>query len=270
MSAPLSSLGQLECILPGKVLTPPGHRRQRMRASQRCHPDGSSLSAMASPQNAEEKRADEGSNLAAAVAWVEPPPLPGVPAEEDTGATGSCDAAASRSQRPAVVTMWFPAPSAPSFPPRPAQSQQQQRKSGSSCREAQQQQQGPDADAARREALLPDQPLLRRSGEASEPVVDPSSADAKRLIARCMTHERPTALLQANAAVLNACIARLGEEVLPGEKRSDKIRRMLRLTDELRRYNANLTEQGMPRDSDEEEAGSEAPAREVFVAWQAT
>lgn len=70
--------------------------------------------------------------------------------------------------------------------------------------------------------------------------------DVDRLIARCMTHERPAVLMQAGSALLDACIARLGEEVPPTEKRSDRIRRMLRLTDELRRYNADLTEQGVP------------------------
>jgi len=74
--------------------------------------------------------------------------------------------------------------------------------------------------------------------------------DVDRLIARCMTHERPSALMQAGSALLDACIARLGEEVPPTEKRSDRIRRMLRLTDELRRYNADLTEKGVPSKRD--------------------
>mmetsp|Transcript_63372 Transcript_63372/g.151233 ORF Transcript_63372/g.151233 Transcript_63372/m.151233 type:complete len:424 (+) Transcript_63372:113-1384(+) len=89
----------------------------------------------------------------------------------------------------------------------------------------------------------------------------PSRLDeVDRLIARCMTHERPVALVQANAAILDACAERLVSEApgsiaggvpLPddlrqsipqsGEGRSDKIRRMLRLTDELRRRHAELT-----------------------------
>lgn len=70
-----------------------------------------------------------------------------------------------------------------------------------------------------------------------------SSNDVDRLVARCMTHERPKALVQASPALLNACIVRLGEEAPAEEKRSDLIRRMLRLTDEIRRFNADLTEQ---------------------------
>jgi len=58
-----------------------------------------------------------------------------------------------------------------------------------------------------------------------------------------MTQERAPALVQASAALLDACALKLGEEALEGEKKSDKIRRMLRLTDEIRRYNAELTEQ---------------------------
>lgn len=69
--------------------------------------------------------------------------------------------------------------------------------------------------------------------------------DIDRLIARCMTHERPAALVQASAALLEACLRKLGQEAPLGEKRSDRIRRMLQLTDELRRYNADLTEQGV-------------------------
>eukprot|EP00927_Polykrikos_kofoidii_P026646 TRINITY_DN23690_c0_g1_i1.p1 TRINITY_DN23690_c0_g1~~TRINITY_DN23690_c0_g1_i1.p1 ORF type:complete len:448 (+),score=44.16 TRINITY_DN23690_c0_g1_i1:147-1346(+) len=72
-------------------------------------------------------------------------------------------------------------------------------------------------------------------------VITPEEVD--RLIARCMTQERPAALVQASAALLDAGAAKLNAEVPEsGEKRSDKIRRMLRLTDELRRYNASLTE----------------------------
>jgi len=85
--------------------------------------------------------------------------------------------------------------------------------------------------------------------------------EVDRLIARCMTHERPVALVQANAAILDACAERLTSEEpgsiaggaplpdhlrqfaqQPDEGRSDKIRRMLRLTDELRRRNAELIE----------------------------
>lgn len=73
--------------------------------------------------------------------------------------------------------------------------------------------------------------------------------DVDRLIARCMTHERPAVLMQAGSAMLDACIARLGEEAPSTEKRSDKIRQMLRLTDQLRRYNADLTERGVPTKS---------------------
>lgn len=72
------------------------------------------------------------------------------------------------------------------------------------------------------------------------------ASDVDRLVARCMTHERPAALVQASAGLLDAASALLGEEALLGEKRSDKIRRMLRLTDELRRYNAGLTKQVLP------------------------
>eukprot|EP00401_Gymnodinium_catenatum_P077631 CAMPEP_0117583018 /NCGR_PEP_ID=MMETSP0784-20121206/66763_1 /TAXON_ID=39447 /ORGANISM="" /LENGTH=340 /DNA_ID=CAMNT_0005383621 /DNA_START=72 /DNA_END=1094 /DNA_ORIENTATION=- len=76
-----------------------------------------------------------------------------------------------------------------------------------------------------------------RSGPMSS-----AASDVDRLIARCMTHERPAALVQAPAALLDACAAKLGEQAKEGEKRNDKLRRMLRLTDELRRYNAALTE----------------------------
>lgn len=89
-----------------------------------------------------------------------------------------------------------------------------------------------------------------------------------------MTQERPAALVQASAALLDACIMRLGEEAPGGEKRSDKIRRMLRLTDELRRYNADLTEQRVPSETDH--ASSEAafatqePTRgRSIIAWAA-
>lgn len=74
--------------------------------------------------------------------------------------------------------------------------------------------------------------------------------DVERLIARCMTHERPKALVQANVTLLDSCIMKLGEKVPTGENRSDRIRLMLRLTDELRRYNADLTEQGVPTKDD--------------------
>lgn len=66
------------------------------------------------------------------------------------------------------------------------------------------------------------------------------------LIARCMTHERPTALVQASSVLLQACIVRLGEEASPNERKSDSIRRMLRLTDSIRRYNAELTSGEQP------------------------
>lgn len=66
--------------------------------------------------------------------------------------------------------------------------------------------------------------------------------EVERLIARCMTQERPKALVEATAALLDACAVKLGEQVMSNEKRSDKIRRLLRLTDELRRANADLTE----------------------------
>lgn len=78
---------------------------------------------------------------------------------------------------------------------------------------------------------------------SGRPETPSGASDVERLIARCMTHERPTALVKATAALLDAASAHLGEEGQPGEKRSDKIRRMLRLTDELRRYNAGLTAQ---------------------------
>jgi len=81
-----------------------------------------------------------------------------------------------------------------------------------------------------------------------------SCDDVDRLIARCMTHERPTALVQASVVLLDSCIVKLGETVPAGEKRSDRIRLMLRLTEELRRYNADLTEQGVP--SKDESASS--------------
>eukprot|EP00929_Paragymnodinium_shiwhaense_P058875 TRINITY_DN29494_c0_g1_i1.p1 TRINITY_DN29494_c0_g1~~TRINITY_DN29494_c0_g1_i1.p1 ORF type:complete len:533 (-),score=108.51 TRINITY_DN29494_c0_g1_i1:81-1679(-) len=74
-----------------------------------------------------------------------------------------------------------------------------------------------------------------------------TSAEVDRLIARCMTQERPAALVQASAALLDAAALQLGGEqelqacAEGGEKKSEKIRRMLRLTDELRRYNADLT-----------------------------
>lgn len=88
----------------------------------------------------------------------------------------------------------------------------------------------------------------------------PTPADVERLIAQCMTQERPTALVKASAALLDACSLKLGQEGAEGEKRSDKIRRMLRLTDELRCYNATLAEQGVPMDSAcEEEASADGP-----------
>jgi hypothetical protein len=74
--------------------------------------------------------------------------------------------------------------------------------------------------------------------------------EVDRLIARCMTQERPAALVQASAALLDACFIRFGEQVPVGQKRSDRIRAMLRLTDELRRYNADLTKQGVPTCND--------------------
>lgn len=70
----------------------------------------------------------------------------------------------------------------------------------------------------------------------------PDVCEVERLVARCMTQERPKALMEATAALLDACAVKYGEQVLADEKRSDKIRRLLRLTDELRRANADLTE----------------------------
>lgn len=58
-------------------------------------------------------------------------------------------------------------------------------------------------------------------------------------------------MVQANASLLDACITMLGEETTAGETRSDKIRRMLRLTDKLRRYNADLIKHGVPVDFDD-------------------
>lgn len=43
--------------------------------------------------------------------------------------------------------------------------------------------------------------------------------DVDRLIARCMTQERAPALVQASAALLDACALKLGEEALEGEKK---------------------------------------------------
>jgi len=64
----------------------------------------------------------------------------------------------------------------------------------------------------------------------------PLQGEAERLISRCLTHERPVALIQASVAVLDASLKSLGHEFPAGESsRSDKIRRMLQLTDELRR-----------------------------------
>jgi len=87
-----------------------------------------------------------------------------------------------------------------------------------------------------------------------------------RLIARCMTHERPTSLVQASAVLLDACIMRLGEEVIANEKRSDRIRRMLRLTDEIRRYNADLTEYGVATQEDIDDATTESCTTMLNVA----
>mmetsp|Transcript_62075 Transcript_62075/g.134716 ORF Transcript_62075/g.134716 Transcript_62075/m.134716 type:complete len:275 (-) Transcript_62075:105-929(-) len=77
----------------------------------------------------------------------------------------------------------------------------------------------------------------------------PTEHEVDRFIARCITHERSAALVQANAAMLDACIARLGEKGSTGEKRSEKIRRMLRLTDELRRDSACTATGPIPRRS---------------------
>jgi len=83
-----------------------------------------------------------------------------------------------------------------------------------------------------------------------------------------MTQERGPALVQASAALLDACSARLGEgEVPENEKRSDKIRRMLRLTDGLRRYNADLTEQYVPAEANT--GNSEEAAPGPSIAWPA-
>lgn len=65
-------------------------------------------------------------------------------------------------------------------------------------------------------------------------------AQRDRLIALCMTQERPKALLEASAVILDASSIKLGAKVQPGEMRSEKIRRMLCLTDELRCVNACL------------------------------
>eukprot|EP00931_Biecheleriopsis_adriatica_P005552 TRINITY_DN107052_c0_g1_i1.p1 TRINITY_DN107052_c0_g1~~TRINITY_DN107052_c0_g1_i1.p1 ORF type:complete len:296 (+),score=42.26 TRINITY_DN107052_c0_g1_i1:113-1000(+) len=95
------------------------------------------------------------------------------------------------------------------------------------------------------------------SSSSSSSTSEPKAADVDHLIARCMTHERPRALVQANAALLDACAKKLGVEAIgEGETRSDKIRRMLQLTDVLRRDNANLTEQRPP--SPKEELGTGA------------
>jgi hypothetical protein len=83
-----------------------------------------------------------------------------------------------------------------------------------------------------------------------------SCDDVDRLIARCMTHERPTALVQASVVLLDSCIVKLGEKGPAGEKRSDRIRLMLRLTEELRRYNADLTEHASSRVPSKDESGS--------------
>jgi len=93
------------------------------------------------------------------------------------------------------------------------------------------------------------------------------SSEANRLIARCMTHERPAALVQANAAVLDTCLVMLGEEADASERRSDKIRKMLRLTDELRRYNADLQlpASTMSRISSPDEVKSSSSSTQSFL-----
>eukprot|EP00928_Gymnodinium_smaydae_P040679 TRINITY_DN27568_c0_g1_i2.p2 TRINITY_DN27568_c0_g1~~TRINITY_DN27568_c0_g1_i2.p2 ORF type:complete len:223 (+),score=46.19 TRINITY_DN27568_c0_g1_i2:81-671(+) len=68
--------------------------------------------------------------------------------------------------------------------------------------------------------------------------------DIDRMMMRCMTSERPAALLQASNEMLDECIRMLGEHVLTDEKRSEKIRRLLAITDELREYNARLIRRG--------------------------
>mmetsp|Transcript_84995 Transcript_84995/g.245449 ORF Transcript_84995/g.245449 Transcript_84995/m.245449 type:complete len:172 (+) Transcript_84995:51-566(+) len=72
---------------------------------------------------------------------------------------------------------------------------------------------------------------------ASDPAEDAVSVRrmlAQRLLKRCMTHERPIALTQAGAATLDACFELLGVQAEAGWTRSDKIRRLLAVTDELR------------------------------------
>mmetsp|Transcript_12160 Transcript_12160/g.32191 ORF Transcript_12160/g.32191 Transcript_12160/m.32191 type:complete len:150 (+) Transcript_12160:90-539(+) len=62
------------------------------------------------------------------------------------------------------------------------------------------------------------------------------------LLSRCCTHERPVALTQASSVVLDAFSAHLGESSKLGESRSDKMRRVLKLTDNLRQQFAEEVE----------------------------
>lgn len=261
ISGPLG-FGPLECILPGKVLStsPPGSRRSRLRASGHSSPEPPVCGGLVLPQSPEE-RAEDGS-LAEAVATVEPPPMPGVPGEADISFAGavSCGPPTPRARRTRAAATWFPSSSSTTRPADDTSCPATTRRPLS-------------AFGANWQQLQPQQPRGRRAwrqeqgGGVSDPPAGPTSVDVERLIARCMTHERPAALVQANAALLDACSMRLGEEAPDGEKRSDKIRRMLRLTDELRRYNADLTEQCVPTEPDT--GVSEESARGISIAWPA-
>jgi len=104
----------------------------------------------------------------------------------------------------------------------------------------------------------------RAAGEATPSAQKPvTSVDVDRLIALCMTQERPRALVQASAALLDAAIQKLGAEPADADTRSKKIRTMLKLTDDLRRENANIAEQGVTVPA--AEAEETTPAEDVNV-----
>lgn len=73
------------------------------------------------------------------------------------------------------------------------------------------------------------------SGKSCSPDQDVSRVVAERLLLRCLTHERPIALQQASIATLDACTELLGDKAKPDESRSMKIRRLLCLTNDLRK-----------------------------------
>mmetsp|Transcript_27383 Transcript_27383/g.63913 ORF Transcript_27383/g.63913 Transcript_27383/m.63913 type:complete len:183 (-) Transcript_27383:77-625(-) len=74
----------------------------------------------------------------------------------------------------------------------------------------------------------------------------PSASDVEGLLQRCLTHERPQALLSASNDLLDAALLHLGHPAssCADHTRSDKLRKLLQLTNAMRAEQACDVESG--------------------------